>query len=88
MIKYIGMDVHMSTCSFCVMDENGRETDNTTLPTNGRLMIDYLRNMEGTKKLAFEECELSNWLYEILKDEVDELVVCNPVANKEYKKNG
>ena len=86
MIQYIGMDAHMSTCSFCVMDETGREVDNTTLRTNGRLIIDYLRDIRGTKKLTFEECELSNWLYEILKDEVDELIVCNPVANKEYKK--
>jgi transposase len=68
------------------MDGEGREVDNVTLPTNGRIIIDYLRNTQGTKKLAFEECELSNWLYEILKDEVDELIVCNPVANKEYKK--
>ena len=86
MTKYIGMDAHMSTCSFCVMDESGRETDNVTLPTNGRLIINYLRNIDGTKKLTFEECELSNWLYGILKDEVDELIVCNPAANKEYKK--
>jgi len=60
--------------------------DNTTLATNGRLIINYLRDIRGVKKLTFEECELSNWLYEILKDEVDELIVCNPVANKEYKK--
>ena len=86
MVKYIGMDAHMSTCSFCVMDEQGREVDNVTLPTNGRLMINYLKNIDGAKKLTFEECELSNWLYGILKDEVDELIVCNPAANSEYKK--
>jgi len=68
------------------MDEAGRETDNIKLPTNGRLIIDYLRNIDGTKKLTFEECELSSWLYGILRDEVDELVVCNPAANTEYKK--
>jgi len=84
--KYIGMDAHMSTCTFCVMDESGTELDNATIRTNGRLIINYLRGMKGKKSLAFEECELSNWLYEITKDEVDELIVCNPVANKEYKK--
>lgn len=85
MIKYIGMDAHMSTCTFCVMDETGAEMDNATLPTNGRVIINYLRDIAGQKKLAFEECELSNWLYEILKNEADEVIVCNPVANKEYK---
>ena len=79
------MDAHMSTCTFCVMDESGVEIDNATLPTNGRVIINYLRSIEGPKKLTFEECELSSWLYEILKDEVDELIVCNPGANTEYK---
>jgi len=84
--KYIGMDAHMSTCTFCVLDEGGRELDNTTISTNGRRIISYLRGIKGSKSLAFEECELSNWLYEILKDEVKELIVCNPAANKEYKR--
>ena len=86
MNKYIGLDAHMSTCTFCVMDKNGRELDNTTFQTNGRLIVDYLKSINGSKKLTFEECELSNWLYGVVNSEVDELVVCNPVANSEYKK--
>ena len=86
MTKHIGLDAHSSTCTFNVTDERGREIDNTTLETNGRLLVKYLRGIGGIKKLTFEECELSNWLYEILNPEVDELLVCNPVANKDYKK--
>ncbi len=86
MLKYIGLDAHMSTSTFSVTDEAGRELDNITIPTNGRLIIDYLKDIPGKKKLTFEECELSNWLYEILKDEVDELIVCNPALNSEYKR--
>ena len=85
-MKYIGMDAHSSTCTFCTMDGRGTELDNTTIETNGRLLVNYVRSVGGTKKLTFEECELSNWLYSLIKDEVDELVVCNPVANREYKK--
>jgi transposase len=29
--------------------------------------------------LTYEECHLAQWLYVLLKDQVDELVVCNPV---------
>ena len=86
MIKYIGMDAHSSTCSFCVMDEKGRELDNTTLETNGRLIINYLKSFDGKKKLTFEECELSNWLFEITRVCVDEVLVCNPIYNLEYKR--
>ena len=47
--------------------------------------MNYLREIGGMNKLTFEECELSRWLYQIIKPEVKEVVVCNPVANKEYK---
>ena len=86
MNKYIGLDAHSSTCSFCVMDARGEVVDTVTLSTNGRLLVGYLRNITGKKKLTFEECELSGWLHEILKKEVDELIVCNPVENTAYKK--
>lgn len=84
-MKYIGMDAHSSTCTFSVMNREGVEQDNCTIETNGRLLVRYIRSVEGLKELAFEECELSNWLYTILKDEVEDLIVCNPVANVRYK---
>lgn len=86
MKKYIGLDAHSSTCSFCVMDASGEILDVTTIGTNGRLLVGYLRGVSGEKILTFEECELSSWLYEILRKEVDELIVCNPVENSSYKK--
>jgi len=86
MLKYIGMDAHSSTCTFCVTDAIGREIDNVTLATNGKVIKNYLQSITGTKKLTFEECELSHWLYGIVKPEVDELIICNPVANESYKK--
>ena len=85
-MKYIGMDAHSSNCVLSVMDGEGVEVDNVRIATNGRLLVNYLKGIEGRKKLTFEECELSHWLYEVLRDEVDELIVCNPVANREYKR--
>ncbi|MEK6968312.1 MAG: IS110 family transposase [Nanoarchaeota archaeon] len=86
-MKYIGLDAHSSSCTFCVMDEHGVEIECVTLETNGRVLVDYIRSIEGKKKLAFEESELSGWLYEILSPEVDETIVCNPAANRDYKRN-
>jgi len=83
---YIGMDAHSSSCTLCVTDSLGREIDNIVVETNGKLLKNYLRSIEGTKKLVFEECELSRWLYSIISPEVEELIICNPVANREYKK--
>ncbi|MFH1867855.1 MAG: transposase, partial [Candidatus Omnitrophota bacterium] len=86
MDKYIGLDAHSSTCSFCVMDEYGKVHDNVKIVTNGRLLREYVRSVPGSKRLTFEECELSSWLYEMFKNEDCELLVCNPVENKNYKK--
>jgi transposase len=43
-------------------------------------VLGVIRSLEGTKALTFEESTLSQWLYLLLKSEVDELVVANPVA--------
>ncbi|OGS36530.1 MAG: hypothetical protein A2293_16420 [Elusimicrobia bacterium RIFOXYB2_FULL_49_7] len=86
MEKYIGMDAHSSICVFSVVDENGTEVNQAKIATNGRLLVEYLRSIKGSKKLVFEECELSSWLCETLRGEVNELVVCNPTRNMQYKR--
>jgi transposase len=85
-IKYIGLDAHMSTCTFCVLDKKGIVLDNRTIVTNGRLLVEYIQSIPGKKMLTVEECNLSSWLFEILKQHVNEVIVCNPVENRQYKK--
>lgn len=84
-MRYIGMDAHTSICVLSVLDGKGVEIDNVSIETNARLLINYLQSIKGKKALTFEECEISGWLYENLHHEVDELVVCNPVHNRDYK---
>lgn len=86
MKKYIGLDIHSSTCSFCVMSETGEIIDQREIVSNGRLLVDYIKSVEGYKQLALEECELSDWAYELFANRVDKLVVCDPVKNGTYKK--
>lgn len=85
-IKYIGLDAHSSTCSLCVLDSQGTELDNKTIVTNGRLLIDYLKSLGGKQIVAFEECDLSCWLFDILHKHVHQVVVCNPAENRQYKR--
>lgn len=84
--KYIGLDAHSSTCTFCVLDSQGVELDNRTIVTNGRLIIDYLKSLGDDLVVAFEECDLSCWLFDILQKHIRKVVVCNPAANMQYKK--
>ena len=83
--KYIGLDAHSSTCTFCVLDSQGVELDCRTIVTNGRLLINYLQSLGGNIAIAFEECDLSCWLFDILQKHVHKVVVCNPAANVPYK---
>lgn len=84
--KYIGIDAHSSTCTLCVMDAQGVELDHKTIMTNGRLLIDYVKSLGDHLVIAFEECDLSCWLYDILRKYAKEIVVCHPAANAEYKR--
>jgi len=42
--------------------------------------VQFIRSVSGTKHLCLEEGTQSAWLYELLKDEVDELVMTMPGA--------
>lgn len=80
--RYIGCDAHIASCSFHVMDQEGKSLDWRTMETNGSKLVSYLREIPGKKKLVIEETNLSRWLYSILSKEVDEMIVCNPGKNR------
>ena len=83
--KYIGVDVHSSTCSLCVMNSEGVELDYKTIATNGRLLIDYLKSLGDNIVIAFEECDLSGWLFDIFHKHFRRVIVCHPAANAQVK---
>lgn len=77
-MKFIGMDAHSKTCFFVVMNKRGKVVKKGRVETSESNMLDFVRSVKGQKKLAYEEGVLSQWLYVLLKGEVDELVVCQP----------
>jgi hypothetical protein len=72
---YIGLDAHKSTCTAVVVKENGEQVLRETFDTTEANLLRFLRKIEGKKYLTFEEIYLSQWLYLILKPEVDHLMV-------------
>lgn len=84
--KYIGIDAHSSTCTLCVVDSHGTEIDNRVMITNGRLLIDHIKSFGDDVVVAFEECDLSCWLFDILQKHARQVIVCHPAANAEYKR--
>jgi len=82
-LKYfIGMDVHQSMTSICVLNAKGEVYDAGCVPTKEQHLREYLQSLPPSKGLVIEEMELAQWLYTILPQEVDEMVVCDPYRNK------
>ena len=76
---YIGLDAHSSTCTAVVVDEKGEQQLRATFKTTEANLIEFVSKINGEKHLTFEECTLAQWLYVTLVDQVDHLLVCNPV---------
>jgi transposase len=81
-MKYIGMDAHSRTCTFVVLAKSGKVLSKATVETREDKLLAFIRSVKGPKKLAYEEGVMSQWLYMLFKDEVDELVVCQPQEKK------
>jgi transposase len=76
MITYIGLDAHSTTSTFVAINERGKEIFCAQVPTNEKSLQSVLRSIKGQKQIAFEESNLSRWLYVCLKSEADRVVVC------------
>ncbi len=74
MERYIGLDVHAESCTFCVLNGAGKRIGREVIETNGQALVAYLENLPGNLHLAIEEGEWSQWLYEILSPHVAEMV--------------
>ena len=76
---YIGLDAHCKTSTFAVVDESVRCVLRETVNTTEKALAHVIHKIQGERHLTFEESTISQWLYLQLKDQVDELLVCNPV---------
>lgn len=79
MKHYIGLDAHTANCTAVVLDEKGEIVQRQNFRTSEGNLKGFVKSIQGEKHLIFEEFHLAQWLYIILKDHVDRLVVCNPV---------
>jgi transposase len=80
-IKYVGLDVHQSTISVAVLDDEGKLVMQCVLATEAGAIVDFFRGLRGTLQVTFEEGTHAAWLYDLLVQRVAKLVVCNPRKN-------
>jgi hypothetical protein len=79
--KYIGMDVHQATISVAVMDAQGKLIMECLRETKAATIVEFVRGLQGRLSLTFEEGTSAAWLHDLLKPNVDRLVIGDPRKN-------
>lgn len=78
---YIGLDAHSRNCFFVVMTPTGKVKKKLKVQTSEANILEVVGGLRGGKALATEESTLAHWLFLLLKNEVDELVICDAAYN-------
>lgn len=85
-IKYVAFDVHQATISAAVIDLSGKLITQAVFQTEPSAIRDFLGGISGTVHLTFEEGTQAQWLFELTRPMVAELIVCNPRENHSLKR--
>jgi transposase len=80
--KYIGIDVHSSTLVVNARDAFGKVVLQSVVPTRADAILQCIGGLRGRLRVTFEEGTHAQWLYEVLRRRVDDVVVCDPRENR------
>lgn len=80
--KYIGMDVHQAMTVVVVLDADGKVILETMVPTEAAAIIRLVQSLSGPLHVTFEETTQADWLCEVIRHFVREVIVCDPRRNK------
>jgi transposase len=86
MDRYIGIDVHLQSCTVAVVSPSGKRLDVQVVPTLGAELVERIRSIGGQRHICLEEGTQSEWLFELLSPHAVEVVVTVP-AKRSGSKN-
>src|SRR5579864_2257484 len=79
-IKYIGMDVHKEAIVIAVLNGGGKLVMESIVETKASSILQFIQGLRGELHVTWEEGTWS-WLYDLLKPQVQEVLVCDPRRN-------
>lgn len=79
---YIAIDWAAKNMAIARMTKKSNKITAIDVPADIKELQFYLKNLKGTKILAFEETTTSQWLYTELINHVDKIFICDPHRNK------
>lgn len=74
MDKYIGLDVHATSCTAAIVDARGKRLGHHVLETNGQVLVEFFKTLKGALHVCMEEGTQAGWLVEILSAHVERVV--------------
>ena len=77
-IKYIGMDVHMTSTVIAILDSNGKALTEAIIETKASTIQDFFKGQRGALHVTLEEGTQAEWLYDLIRPYVTQAIVCNP----------
>jgi len=76
------MDVHRASIVIVVLNGAGKIVMQSVIETGAERVRDFLKQLRGKVYVTFEEGTQANWLHEVVRGLVTEVVVCDPRHNK------
>jgi transposase len=87
-MNYIGVDCHISTLDFSVVNERGTITKRAKVNTSVKEFMEFVRSIPKPRKIFIEEGELASWLLETSIKFGERLIITDPKTNKWIGKAG
>jgi len=84
-LRYIGIDVHTSSCTIAVMGPSGKRLRHWQVETDRKVLVEAIQSVSGPRYICFEEGTLSDWVYELLEPLAAELQVIQPLRTRGVK---
>ena len=81
-MNYIGVDCHISSLDFAVVNERGTTTKRQRVNTGVKELIGFVKSVPKPRKIFIEEGTLANWLLETCTGYGEELIVTDPKKNR------
>ena len=81
-MNYIGVDCHISTLDFAVVNERGTTTRKEKVPTGVKELIRFVKSVPTPRKIFIEEGTLAGWALETCRAYGEELIITDPRRNR------
>jgi transposase len=87
-MNYIGVDCHIASLDFAVVNEKGTTTKRQRVDTGVKELIGFVRSVPKPRKIIIEEGVLANWLLETCTGYGEELIITDPKTNRWIGRSG